>query len=128
MQSNLARPSSKAARPNAVAGRRWTARCTGAGFLITVGAMALACAGSGAPQPANNAEACAQYVAHVNSLVCFGLYYDIANVCQGADLVPVDMRSHYACLVSHTRCDGETSILETEACEPPVLLAHHLVD
>ena len=92
-----------------------------AGLLIAL--AGLGCSGmpmSAAPPP--NREACERYAEHLNGLFdCVGLVYDSDNLCEGTDLVAVDLVPTYACLTEHTRCNGATVVLEADRCTLPLV-------
>lgn len=74
--------------------------------------------------PGDNRRACARWVEHVNGLdACLKVTYEVDNLCAGVDDVPVDLVPWFGCLVDHTRCDGDRSVEEWDACAPPVRVA-----
>ena len=102
---------------------RWRPRPGWTAGLVVVAAL-LGCAGTGprSPSAATNRQACERYADHLNGLsACVGLVYDTDNLCEGTDLVPVDMVATYACLQAHTRCEGNRPILEADQCQLPLV-------
>lgn len=90
---------------------------------VAVVALILGCSG-GVPtgKPTSNHQACERYSDHLNSLSpCVGLIYDSDNLCEGIDLVPVDLIPTYDCLVANTRCEGDQPILDTQSCQLPLV-------
>lgn len=89
---------------------------------LVVALAGLGCSGipsSGSPP---NRLACERYADHLNGLFgCVGLVYDSENLCEGTDLVAVDLVPAYQCLTENTRCNGDTVVLEADRCTLPLV-------
>ncbi len=55
-----------------------------------------------------NVAACQAWVAHSNSLPCYPVDFDAAEMCPPAlDMTPIDMSSYYQCMIDGSRCNGD---------------------